>query len=432
MLEEGAKPAGEAAEAAPDFVSGTWEGAFESENMPAERAQFTLVVRLGAEGKVTGSFRSMMSEGSGEGTYNATSKEMALAVQTDRATVDVTGTIDGTDMSGTVEVNSGAFSVPFTAKRTGDAPPEESAASRSPQGAPAGKPLQELLPGPRWISSIEASRFQRGRVYITCDGHRSDDDKPYVFVSEDYGQTWRSLVTNLPDSVGSTHVLREDATNQNVLYLGTEFSIWISVDRGETWTKLNSNLPTVAVHEIAVHGLAGEIVAATHGRSLWILDVAALRQMTPETIAADSHLYTPQPAIRWRSQPSRGSSGTRQFVGAVPPYGAAIYYSLAREAGSVKVTITDIEGKTVRELDGEPMSGLHLVQWDLRRAQRTGPPRQGGSRGGPGSGGRSRSPQLRGGGMVEAGKYLVTLTVDDTQLKQVLIIEEDSDVPSQR
>ena len=405
-----------------DAVSGTWEGQFESENMPAERAKFTIVLRMDAQGKISGSFRSTMSEGDGEGSYNPDTKEVSLSVETERATIDVTGTLTGAEMQGTVDVNSGAFSVPFTAKRTGDAPAASTAGAKH-AATPEGKPLTELLPGPRWFSSIETSHFQRGRVYVTCDGHRSNDDQPYLFVSEDYGQSWRSLRANLPDSIGSTRVIREDLKNQNVLYLGTEFSIWISVDRGASWTKLNSNLPTVAVHEIAIHPTAGEIVAATHGRSLWILDVSALRQISAESIAADAYLYSPQPAIKWQSEPQRGSSGTREFTGELPPDGASIYYSLARDAGSVSIRVTDIEGKTIRELEGDPAAGLHCIQWDLRRTPRQS---RGAARGG-GRGGRSRTSRFRGGGIVEAGKYLITLSVDDTELKQVLEVEDDPD-----
>src|SRR5206468_3084670 len=113
------------------------------------------------------------------------------------------------------------------------------------------------LPGPRWVATIEASRFAEGRAYIAFDAHRSDDDEPYVYATEDFGQTWKSLRANLP--VGSSRVLREDVTNPDLLYLGTEFGIWASLDRGKSWTRLNNNLPTVAVHEIAVHPTAGEI-----------------------------------------------------------------------------------------------------------------------------------------------------------------------------
>ena len=378
-----------------------------------------MILRMDAAGKVTGSFKSANSDGSGDGKFDPATKEVTLTVETRESSLEVTGTIAGIDMTGNVEVNNGDFTVAFTAKRTGDAPAVAAAGAAEKK---PGRSLTELLPGPRWVSSLEASRFQRGRVYMTCDGHRSNDDKPYVLVSEDYGATWQSLLANLPDSVGSTHVLREDLTNENILYLGTEFSIYVSVDRGRTWTKLNSNLPTVAVHEIALHPTAGELVAATHGRSLWILDVSALRQITVETLAAEAFLYAPQHAVRWRSKPSRGSSGTRQFVGENPPSGAAIYYSLGRDAGSVELRITDIEGRELTEIAGEMKAGLHRVTWDLRRAQpvravmlrRTSRDRR----------------RFRRGGSVPPGQYLVTLVVDDKELKQVLTVEADPDAPA--
>jgi hypothetical protein len=260
---------------------------------------------------------------------------------------------------------------------------------------------------------------------MTCDAHRSNDDQSYAFVSEDYGTTWQSLTTNLPATAGSTHVVREDLRNENVLYLGSEFAVFVSVDRGQTWTRLNSNLPTVAVHEVAQHPTAGELVAATHGRSLWILDVAALRQLSAATITADAYLYAPQSAVRWRSQPSRGSSGTRKFVGENPPDDAAIYYSLGRDAGAVELRITDVEGRELLEVPCEAKAGMHRVPWDLRRAAPAQPPSAATSQSGQGRGQRFR----RGGGSVPAGKYLVTLTVDDKEFKQVLTVEDDPDAP---
>src|SRR5262249_48303988 len=99
------------------------------------------------------------------------------------------------------------------------------------------------LPKPFWVSTIEASRFVEGRCYVAFDAHRSDDDEPYLCVTEDFGQTWKSLRANLP--TGSSRVLREDVLNPNLLYVGTEFAIWASVNRGASWTRLNNNLPTV-------------------------------------------------------------------------------------------------------------------------------------------------------------------------------------------
>ena len=160
-------------------------------------------------------------------------------------------------------------------------------------------------------ATLEASRFAVGRCYAAFDGHRSDDDRPHVFVTEDFGQSWKSLGEKLPP-FGSTRCLREDVDNTNLLYCGTEFGIFASLNRGESWTKLNNNLPTVAVHEIAVHPTAGEIVAATHGRSLWVLDVTALRQMAAESLKATAKLYRPNVVTYWKSEPERGSGQRRR------------------------------------------------------------------------------------------------------------------------
>src|SRR5207253_4959080 len=100
------------------------------------------------------------------------------------------------------------------------------------------------LPGPRWVASIEPSSYVEGRAYVAFDAHRSNDDEPYAYVTEDFGQTWKSLRGNLPS--GSTRCLREDVQNANLLFLGSEFACFVSLDRGASWAKLNNNLPTVA------------------------------------------------------------------------------------------------------------------------------------------------------------------------------------------
>jgi photosystem II stability/assembly factor-like uncharacterized protein len=220
--------------------------------------------------------------------------------------------------------------------------------------------LSPFSAGPRWVASIEASRYADGRAYVVFDGHRSDDYAPYVWMTEDFGQSWKSLRSNLPE--GSTRVLREDGSNPDLLYLGTEFAAWVSLDRGGSWSKLNSNLPTVAIHELAVHPTAGELVAATHGRSLWILDVTPLRQMTPEVSKARAHLFRSAPAVLWRQGLPRGTTyagGSRRFVGQNPPPGAQVYYALAGKANKINLKIVDFDGKTMQELPVKNERGLH-------------------------------------------------------------------------
>src|SRR5207253_3315342 len=221
------------------------------------------------------------------------------------------------------------------------------------------------LPGPRNVATIEPSHFVEGRAYVTFDGHREDDDNPLVYMTEDFGKTWTSLQANLP--WGSTRCLREDVQNANLLFVGTEFGVWVSIDRGHYWTKLNNNLPTVAVHDFAIHPTAGEIVAATHGRSLWILDITPLRQLTTEVAKAKAHLFEPATAVRWHSEPRKGGTN-RRFVGETTPIGTQIYYSLAKKADKISLNIVDYAGKTVRELRATGEPGLHKVAWDLGSA----------------------------------------------------------------
>jgi photosystem II stability/assembly factor-like uncharacterized protein len=302
-----------------------------------------------------------------------------------------------------------------------------------------GKEWQNLtknvgLPGPLWVASIEASRFEEGRAYVAFDGHRSDDDEPHVYVTEDFGKTWKSLRANLP--WGSTRVLREDVGNPDLLFLGTEFAAWASLDRGHSWTKINNNLPTVAVHEFAIHPTSGEVVIATHGRSLWVADISALRQLTAKARAADVFLCQPTPAIRWRTEPSHGRTN-RRFVGENPPAGAAIWYALAQKPEKVSLKIVDIEGQTVRELPASSSVGLHKVDWNLSRAQamrpqgQPAPPMQPGQ---PAEGDQPRRQgrQGRPGGFgppVAPGTYRIVLTVDGKEHQQSIRVEPDPVAP---
>ncbi len=158
-----------------------------------------------------------------------------------------------------------------------------------------------------WVATIEASRYADGRVYVCLDGHRSDNDDPHVFVSEDFGDTFKSLRGKLPR--GSSRCLREDPKNENLLYLGTEFALWVSTDRGQAWRQFNQTLPSVAIHEVAVHPELPEIVVATHGRSLWACDVSGLRQVSAKLMEASSALLAPETVTRWRRpQPRQNQS----------------------------------------------------------------------------------------------------------------------------
>ena len=409
----------DAKEAMEDTVSGTWTGKFISDRMPAERAAFTLILRMTKDGKVTGNLDGGIGGGGDiDGKYDPKTKSVDYSMDTGRFDADFTGKVSGKSLTGAIELNGGSFSMEYEATRTGDAPAAEAKAEET--SSTDAKPISELMPGPRWVSSLSASKFVRGRCYVTFDGHRSNDDEPYVFATENYGKTWRSIRANLPTMAGSTRVIREDLENRDVLYLGCEFSAWVSIDRGKSWTKFNNNLPTVAVHEFAQHPTTGDIIAGTHGRSLWIANVTSLRQTSTKTIAADAHLYKPNKVVRWRSFASRGSVGTRAFKAGNASSQAAIHYSLGKNANSVKIRISDVKGDTIYEEDGQTEAGLHAFNWNLSRQARAAGGAQRGGRGGGGRGGfrgRGRS--------VATGTYLVTLVVDGNEMKEELSIVND-------
>lgn len=269
-----------------------------------------------------------------------------------------------------------------------------------------GKLLKDLVPGPRWVSSLHASKFRVNRCYVSLDGHRSNDDKPYLFVTEDFGKTWFSVRGNLPAEAGSVRVLREDLFDENILYAGCEFSAWVSLDRGKTWNRFGG-LPTVAVHEMAQHPKTGEVIAGTHGRSVWVADVTPVRQLAGKKLAEDVVLGKPNDVVRWKRRPSRGSSGTRRFVSQPPVAVARIVYSLPKAVDSAVLKIIDINDSILYRADVAKEQGVHFVSWNLRR--------------------NSSNPQSRRRRFtpIGLGKYRAVLEVDGKEFKQVFEILDD-------
>jgi photosystem II stability/assembly factor-like uncharacterized protein len=205
------------------------------------------------------------------------------------------------------------------------------------------------LPAFRYVASVEPSRDKAGKCYVAFDAHRDNDDKPYLFVTEDYGATWKDITSNLP-AFGSTRVLREDYKSTNILYCGTEFGAFVSINKGGSWAKLGGGLPTVPCHEFAQPTTAEELVVATHGRSVWVLDINAIRQMSTTTLKTPVTLFTPATATRWRLNPngrSPYSETDRKFAGENPARGAAIDFLMLEKAKKVSLKVVDVTGKTV-------------------------------------------------------------------------------------
>jgi photosystem II stability/assembly factor-like uncharacterized protein len=226
--------------------------------------------------------------------------------------------------------------------------------------------ISDYLPGvppERWITRIECSRFAEGAAYLALDRHRNDDRRPYLFKTTDAGATWKPLTSNLPPE-GSIYVIREDPCNKALLYAGTEFGLHASLNGGTSWHRLRC-LPTVAVHDLIVHPRERELVVATHGRGIFIVDIAPLQELTTEVLIEPAHLFEIKPAARFQYHGNRFPS--RAFIGSNPPYGATIQYYLGTKAGGpVRIVIADSSGNTVTDLPGDSQPGLHRVEWDLK------------------------------------------------------------------
>jgi Sortilin, neurotensin receptor 3, len=197
-------------------------------------------------------------------------------------------------------------------------------------------------------------------------------------MTTDYGKTWTSVSTGIAKSTGTVHAIREHPRNPNVLFAGTEFGLYVSIDRGAHWTRLESNFPTVPVFDIAIHPRENDLILATHGRGVWIVDdITPIEELTAATLAEPLHLFTVRTATEWRLFDNKGVTGNKLQVSPNPPYGAIFQYYLSASLGEkddVKIQVLDKSGALIRDLKGSKAAGLQRISWDLRYAPPFDPP----------------------------------------------------------
>ena len=276
------------------------------------------------------------------------------------------------------------------------------------------------VPGRTYVSRVVPSRYAEGTAYLTLDGHRADDYSTYVFVSQDYGESWKPIKANLPAGV-TARVIREHPRNQNLLFLGTEFGAYVSFDRGGRWTRLKGNLPLVRVDDIQIHPRDNALVLATHGRSVWVLDdLSPLERASENILTSEIHLFDVAPATHFRLYGRKGNTGHKWFAAPNPPYGAVInYYVKDKPKDDVKVTITDKSGAVIRDLKGPKEAGLSRIVWDLRSNPPVPPPEGQGEGGGGGFFGTPRGPR------VQPGTYAIKIAVADKTANGSVTVQED-------
>jgi photosystem II stability/assembly factor-like uncharacterized protein len=220
------------------------------------------------------------------------------------------------------------------------------------------------LPERSWVSGAVLSRFDTRRMFVSFDDHRADDYKAYVYRSDDGGATWRPIAQGLPAS--SVRALKEDIQNPDLLFAGTESGLRYSLDGGASWSALKNKLPDVPVADIQIHPRTRELILGTHGRSIYLMNIAPLEELTKEIVAAPAYLFAPLPATTFNHLEHRDFLAQGTYVGANPPRGALLDYYLGRPAPEAKIVVQDRDGRVVRELKGSGEAGLHRVVWDLR------------------------------------------------------------------
>ncbi len=234
------------------------------------------------------------------------------------------------------------------------------------------------LPANTWVSTIEAGHFDPAVAYATFDGHAWGDMKTYVYKTADYGKTWTSLATS--ELNGYAHVVREDLENKNLLFVGTEFGLFLSIDGGAHWAQFKGNLPNVAVRDLSIQPRESDLLIATHGRGVYILDdLTPIRELTPEILAKDFAMLPSRPSVLALPAEEQRFDGDSEFSGStVPDVASIVYYQKKRHIfGDLKVEISDSKGTVLTTLQGDKRKGLNRLGWPERAKPPKMPPAAG-------------------------------------------------------
>ena len=281
------------------------------------------------------------------------------------------------------------------------------------------------LPANTWVYHIEASVFDKGTAYAVFDGHTMNDQNPYAYKTTDFGKTWKSIISE--DLVGFARNIQEDYKNPDLLFLGTEFGLYITMDGGDKWYKFTNNMPSVAVHFIDLQKQTNDLVMGTHGRGVIIIDdISPLRELNEEVMSRKLHFFDSKPTVMWEEGGFSDSFGREtQFYGGNPSRSVQIKYYLKKRHtfGKMKMEVQDMNGKMISELTPGKSKGINIVEWNYTMKN----PKI--AKGKTFSFGGFTSPK------VEAGTYKVVLKKDrDTfeHMVEVVYDEKSSLTPADR
>ncbi|RLD28934.1 MAG: hypothetical protein DRI75_05175 [Bacteroidetes bacterium] len=223
------------------------------------------------------------------------------------------------------------------------------------------------LPQNTWVYHIEASVHDKGTAYAVFDGHTRGDMTPYAYKTTDYGKTWINIISK--DVVGFVRNIQEDYVNPDLLFLGTEFGLYITLDGGNIWSKFTKNMPSVAVHFIDLQKRTNDLVMGTHGRGVIIIDdISPLREISSEIMSEKLHFFKTKPAVMRDQGGFAGNFGSEtQFVGRNPSRAAQIKYLLPKRHtfGKMTMEIQDLDGNKIASIGPGKSKGINIVNWNF-------------------------------------------------------------------
>lgn len=220
-----------------------------------------------------------------------------------------------------------------------------------------------------WISRVIASHHFPGTAYVSYTGYRRDDFRAFLYKTDDYGKSWTSITSNLPDE--PVNVIREDHKNPDLLFVGTEFAVYVSIDGGKNWNKMKGDMPTQPVQDMVIHPRENDLVVATHGRGIFITDITVFQELSEEVFEKDAYLFNIEPKVKWVSNKNINYSSSN-FRGESEPRGLVINYYLKNPAeNDIKIKVFD-GNLLINEIKAKNQSGLNQVIWNMtKRVERS-------------------------------------------------------------